>query len=68
MSNDLLDGTRAVIGRLELVREPVDMRSVAEGACADIRGLFAHEHHPRRTAARRGPRRGRRPAGGSRRC
>jgi signal transduction histidine kinase/ActR/RegA family two-component response regulator len=44
MSNDLLDGTRAVTGRLELVREPVDLRSVVDGACADIRGLFAHEH------------------------
>lgn len=43
MSNDLLDGTRAVTGRLELVREPVDLRSVVEGACADIRGLFAHD-------------------------
>ncbi|MEW2560102.1 hybrid sensor histidine kinase/response regulator [Streptomyces griseorubiginosus] len=43
MSNDLLDGTRAVTGRLELVREPVDVRSVVEGACADIRGLFAHD-------------------------
>lgn len=43
MSNDLLDGTRAVTGRLELVREPVDVRSVVEGACTDIRGLFAHD-------------------------
>ncbi|MEU9173532.1 ATP-binding protein [Streptomyces sp. NPDC048420] len=43
MSNDLLDGTRAVTGRLELVREPVDVRAVVEGACADIRGLFAHD-------------------------
>lgn len=43
MSNDLLDGTRAVTGRLELVRERVDVRSVVEGACADIRGLFGHE-------------------------
>ncbi|MFE3034970.1 ATP-binding protein [Streptomyces canus] len=43
MSNDLLDGTRAVTGRLELVREPVDLRSVVEGACADIRGLFTHD-------------------------
>ncbi|MDH6553402.1 signal transduction histidine kinase [Streptomyces sp. SAI-133] len=43
MSNDLLDGTRAVTGRLELVREPVDLRSVVEGACADIHGLFAHD-------------------------
>ncbi|MFF0015491.1 ATP-binding protein [Streptomyces sp. NPDC005374] len=43
MSNDLLDGTRAVTGRLELVREPVDVRTVVEGACADIRGLFGHE-------------------------
>ncbi|WP_141203288.1 ATP-binding protein [Streptomyces griseorubiginosus] len=43
MSSDLLDGTRAVTGRLELVREPVDVRSVVEGACADIRGLFAHD-------------------------
>ncbi|MES5820087.1 ATP-binding protein [Streptomyces sp. RG80] len=43
MSNDLLDGTRAVTGRLELVRERIDLRSVVEGACADIRGLFGHE-------------------------
>lgn len=43
MSDDLLDGTRAVTGRLELVREPVDVRAVVEGACADIRGLFAHD-------------------------
>ncbi|MFJ6084775.1 ATP-binding protein [Streptomyces sp. NPDC092369] len=43
MSNDLLDGTRAVTGRLELVREPVDLRSVVDGACADIHGLFEHE-------------------------
>ncbi|MEU6355129.1 ATP-binding protein [Streptomyces sp. NPDC047072] len=43
MSNDLLDGTRAVTGRLELVREPVDLRSVVEGACADIDGLFRHD-------------------------
>jgi signal transduction histidine kinase/CheY-like chemotaxis protein len=43
MSNDLLDGTRAVTGRLELVRDPVDLRSVVHGACADIRGLFGHE-------------------------
>lgn len=42
MSNDLLDGTRAVTGRLELVCEPVDVRSVVDGACADIRGLFRH--------------------------
>ncbi|MFI9756832.1 ATP-binding protein [Streptomyces sp. NPDC051963] len=43
MTNDLLDGTRAVNGRLELVRERTDLRSVIEGACADIRGLFGHE-------------------------
>ena len=43
MSNDLLDGTRALTGRLELVPERVDMRSVVEGACADIRSLFGHE-------------------------
>ncbi|MEU1271152.1 ATP-binding protein [Streptomyces sp. NPDC005799] len=43
MSNDLLDGTRAVTGRLELVRDPVDLRSVVDGACADIRGVFGHE-------------------------
>ncbi|WP_406437906.1 ATP-binding protein [Streptomyces sp. NBC_01613] len=43
MSNDLLDGTRAVTGRLELVRDAVDVRSVVHGACADIRGLFGHE-------------------------
>ncbi|MFF4804980.1 ATP-binding protein [Streptomyces sp. NPDC001351] len=43
MSNDLLDGTRAVTGRLELVCDPVDLRSVVHGACADIRGLFGHE-------------------------
>ncbi|MEU5317826.1 ATP-binding protein [Streptomyces sp. NPDC021056] len=43
MSNDLLDGTRAVTGRLELVRERVDIRSVVESACADIRHLFGHE-------------------------
>ena len=43
MSNDLLDGTRAVTGRLELVCDPVDVRSVVHGACADIRGLFGHE-------------------------
>ncbi|WP_030613680.1 ATP-binding protein [Streptomyces fulvoviolaceus] len=42
MSNDLLDGTRAVTGRLELVCEPVDVRSVVDGACADIHGLFRH--------------------------
>jgi len=43
MSNDLLDGTRAVTGRLELVCDPVDLRSVVDGACADIRGLFGHD-------------------------
>ena len=43
MSNDLLDGTRAVTGRLELVCDPVDVRSVVQGACADIQGLFGHE-------------------------
>ncbi|WP_330302275.1 MULTISPECIES: ATP-binding protein [unclassified Streptomyces] len=43
MSNDLLDGTRAVTGRLELVRERTDLCSVVHGACADIRGLFGHE-------------------------
>lgn len=43
MSNDLLDGTRALTGRLELVPERVDVRSVIEGACADIRSLFGHE-------------------------
>ncbi|MBK3566398.1 ATP-binding protein [Streptomyces sp. MBT62] len=43
MSNDLLDGTRALTGRLELVSERVDVRSVVEGACADIRSLFGHE-------------------------
>ncbi|WP_043665802.1 hybrid sensor histidine kinase/response regulator [Streptomyces xylophagus] len=42
MSNDLLDGTRALTGRLELVPERVDVRSVVEGACADIRSLFGH--------------------------
>ncbi|XUL93242.1 ATP-binding protein [Streptomyces galilaeus] len=45
MSNDLLDGTRALTGRLELVSERVDVRSVVEGACADIRSLFGHEEH-----------------------
>ncbi|MFF4360134.1 ATP-binding protein [Streptomyces sp. NPDC001604] len=44
MSNDLLDGTRAVTGRLELVCDPVDVRSVVQGACADIQGLFGHEN------------------------
>ncbi|MEV0909723.1 hybrid sensor histidine kinase/response regulator [Streptomyces hokutonensis] len=43
MSNDLLDGTRALTGRLELVSERVDLRSVVEGACADIGNLFGHE-------------------------
>ncbi len=43
MTNDLLDGTRAVNGRLELVRERTDLRSVVDGACADIRSLFGHE-------------------------
>ncbi|MFI6466095.1 ATP-binding protein [Streptomyces sp. NPDC050528] len=43
MSNDLLDGTRALTGRLELVPERVDVRSVVESACADIRSLFGHE-------------------------
>jgi two-component system CheB/CheR fusion protein len=43
MSNDLLDGTRALTGRLALVPERVDVRSVVEGACADIRSLFGHE-------------------------
>ena len=42
MSNDLLDGTRAVTGRLELVRERMDLGSVVESACADIRSLFGH--------------------------
>ncbi|MEW2398948.1 ATP-binding protein [Streptomyces sp. NPDC046862] len=44
MSNDLLDGTRAVTGRLELVRERTDLRTVVDSTCADIRGLFAHEN------------------------
>ncbi|WP_432176434.1 ATP-binding protein [Streptomyces sp. Tue6028] len=43
MSNDLLDGTRAVTGRLELVRGRTDLRPVVAGACADIRGLFDHD-------------------------
>lgn len=43
MSNDLLDGTRAVTGRLDLVRERTDLRAVVDSACADIRGLFGHE-------------------------
>ncbi len=43
MSNDLLDGTRALTGRLELVPERVDLRSVVDSACADIRSLFGHE-------------------------
>ncbi|MEV0471827.1 PAS domain-containing sensor histidine kinase, partial [Streptomyces prunicolor] len=43
MSNDLLDGTRALTGRLDLVPERVDVRTVAEAACADIRNLFGHE-------------------------
>ena len=43
MSNDLLDGTRALTGRLELVPERVDMRSVVDSACTDIRSLFGHE-------------------------
>jgi signal transduction histidine kinase/CheY-like chemotaxis protein len=43
MSNDLLDGTRALTGRLELVPERVDVRTVIEAACADIRSLFGHE-------------------------
>ncbi|MPY56295.1 hybrid sensor histidine kinase/response regulator [Streptomyces spongiae] len=44
MSNDLLDGARAVTGRLELVRERADLRTVVDSTCADIRGLFAHEN------------------------
>ncbi|GGN89131.1 hypothetical protein GCM10011579_083600 [Streptomyces albiflavescens] len=43
MSNDLLDGTRAVTGRLELVRERTDLCAVVHGACADIHGLFGHD-------------------------
>ncbi len=43
MSNDLLDGTRALTGRLELVRERTDVRAVVDSACADLRGLFGHE-------------------------
>ncbi len=43
MSNDLLDGTRALTGRLELVPERMDLRSAVESACADMRGLFGHE-------------------------
>ncbi|WP_405926937.1 ATP-binding protein [Streptomyces sp. NBC_00035] len=43
MSNDLLDGTRAVTGRMELVRGRTDLRSVVETGCADMRGLFGHE-------------------------
>lgn len=43
MSNDLLDGTRAVTGRMELVRGRTDLRSVVDSACADMRGLFGHE-------------------------
>ncbi|MFJ4835314.1 ATP-binding protein [Streptomyces sp. NPDC088747] len=44
MSNDLLDGTRAVTGRMELVRGRTDLRSVVHSACADMRGLFGHEN------------------------
>ncbi|WP_369241730.1 ATP-binding protein [Streptomyces sp. R21] len=40
MSNDLLDGTRALTGRLELVRERADLRTVVDSACADLRRLF----------------------------
>ncbi|WP_371596408.1 ATP-binding protein [Streptomyces sp. NBC_00564] len=43
MSNDLLDGTRAVTGRMELVRGRTDLRSVVDAGCADMRGLFGHE-------------------------
>lgn len=43
MSNDLLDGTRAVTGRMELVRGRTDLRSVVDTGCADMRGLFGHE-------------------------
>ncbi|MFD9332608.1 ATP-binding protein [Streptomyces sp. NPDC060065] len=43
MSNDLLDGTRAVTGHMELVRGRTDLRSVVDTGCADMRGLFGHE-------------------------
>ncbi|WP_329549603.1 ATP-binding protein [Streptomyces sp. NBC_01356] len=43
MSNDLLDGTRAVTGRMELVRGRTDLRSVVDTGCADMRVLFGHE-------------------------
>jgi signal transduction histidine kinase/ActR/RegA family two-component response regulator len=36
MTDDLLDATRALTGRLELVREPLDLREVVEDATADV--------------------------------
>ncbi|MET7697693.1 ATP-binding protein [Streptomyces sp. NPDC005485] len=43
MSNDLLDGTRALTGRLELVRERADLRTVVDSACTDLSRLFGQE-------------------------
>jgi signal transduction histidine kinase/CheY-like chemotaxis protein len=36
MTDDLLDATRALTGRLELVRQPLDLREIVEEAVADV--------------------------------
>ncbi|MFF0745898.1 ATP-binding protein [Streptomyces sp. NPDC004111] len=41
MSDDLLDATRSLTGRLELIREVLDLRTVVRTAVADARPAFA---------------------------
>lgn len=41
MTDDLLDATRALTGRLELVRGPLDLRTVVDAAVADIAADYA---------------------------
>jgi signal transduction histidine kinase/CheY-like chemotaxis protein len=41
MTDDLLNATRAVTGRLDLVRQPLDLREVVQTAVADVAAEFA---------------------------
>jgi signal transduction histidine kinase/CheY-like chemotaxis protein len=41
MTDDLLDATRALTGRLELVRQRLDLRQVVEETAADVAAEFA---------------------------
>jgi signal transduction histidine kinase/ActR/RegA family two-component response regulator len=41
MTDDLLDASRALTGRLEVVQQPIDLRSTVEAAVQDIRPEYA---------------------------